>query len=125
GGRRGTARFSLFSAKLIASVSVIRAGGSRRVFRSGLLRVILRRRCRQRELSEALFGELLRLVPPFGKTLFLLAKPLAQLVLELHELRHELRVELFAFLDELALGSLALALLPLLDARELCVPLLL
>src|SRR5439155_20797568 len=76
------------------------------------------------ELGEALLGELLRLVPPLGETLLLLAKALAQLVLELDELFHELGVEFFLFLRELTLCAFALADLPLLDARDLGVALL-
>ena len=45
-------------------------------------------------------------------------------MLELDELLHELRVELFLLFRESTLGALALADLPLLDARELRVALL-
>ena len=90
--------------------------------RSGLRRVARPRR--QTEVGKALLRELLGLVPPLRKALFLLAQALAELMLELHELFHELSVEPFLLFRELALGALALGSFPLLDARKLGVALL-
>src|SRR5712691_410964 len=62
---------------------------------------------------------MLRLVPPLRQALLLLAQALAELVLELDQLFHELCVESFLLPGELPLGALALTDFPLLDAREL------
>ncbi len=76
------------------------------------------------EVRKALFRELLRLVPPFGEALFLLAQAFSELMLELNKLFQKLGVKSLFFIGELTFGAFALCELPLLDARELRVTLL-